>query len=81
MFDDILGNDIESEERKIRRHLQDVIDMFDYSTATKESTIKIWSNVYRWMVQVYGDKWEEDYDVILDWDKRDSKYVIDVRRL
>ncbi len=81
MFDDILGNDIESEERRIKKHLQDVIDMFDYSTVTSESTVNIWGNLYKWMVNVYGDDWEESYDVILDWDKKESKYIIDVRRL
>jgi len=60
--------------------VQDVIDMFDYSTVTSESTVNIWGNLYKWMVNVYGDEWEEDYDVILDWDKQKEKYVIDVRR-
>ncbi len=80
MFDDILGNDIESEERRIKKHLQDVIDMFDYSTVTSESTVNIWGNLYKWMVNVYGDEWEDTYDVILDWDKQKEKYIIDVRR-
>ncbi len=80
MFDDILGNDKEAEERRIKKHLQDVIDIFDYSTATKESTTNIWGNLYKWMVNVYGDEWEDKYDVILDWDKKESKYIIDVRR-
>jgi len=81
MFDDILGNDIESEERKIKRHLQDVIDILDYSTVTNDNVIQIWSYVYKWMVNVYGGDWEEDYEVLLDWDKQNSKYVIDVRSL
>ncbi len=80
MFDDILGNDIESEERKIKRHLQDVIDILDHSTATSDATIQVWSYLYKWMVNVYGDRWEEDYDILLDWDRRNSKYLIDVRR-
>lgn len=81
MFDDILGNDIEAEERKIKRHLQDVVDILDYSTITNENVLQIWGYVYKWMVNVYGGDWEEDYEVLLDYDKQDKKYVIDVRSL
>ena len=81
MFDDILGNDIEAEERKIKRHLQDVVDILDYSTVTNDNVLQIWGYVYKWMVNVYGGDWEEDYEVLLDYDKQDKKYVIDVRSL
>jgi hypothetical protein len=81
MFDDILGNDIESEERKIKRHLQDVVDILDYSTITNDNVLQIWKYVYKWMVNVYGDDWEESYEVLLDWNKQDKKYFIDVRSI
>jgi hypothetical protein len=81
MFDDILGNDIEAEERKIKRHLQDVVDILDYSTVTNNNVLQIWGYVYKWMVNVYGNDWEESYEVLLDYNKQDKKYVIDVRSL
>jgi hypothetical protein len=81
MFDDILGNDIEAEERKIKRHLQDLVDLLDYSTISNKNVLQIWGNVYKWMVNVYGGDWEEDYEVLLDYNKHDKKYVIDVRSL
>jgi len=81
MFDDILGDDVTSEERKIKRHLQDMVDILDYSTVSNDTVLSIWGNVYKWMVNVYGDDWEEDYEVLLDWDKQNRKYIIDVRSL
>jgi hypothetical protein len=81
MFDDILGNDIEAEERKIKRHLQDVVDILDYSTVTNNNVLQIWGYVYKWMVNVYGGDWEEDYEVLLDYNKQDKKFFIDVRSL
>jgi hypothetical protein len=81
MFDDILGDDVTSEERKIKRHLQDIVDILDYSTVTNDNVLQIWGYVYKWMVNVYGGDWEEDYEVLLDWNKQDKKYVIDVRSL
>ena len=81
MFDDILGDNIQAEERKIKRHLQDIIDILDYSTITNDNVIQIWGYVYKWMVNVYGDKWEDNYEVLLDYNKQDKKYVIDVRSL
>jgi hypothetical protein len=81
MFDDILGDNIEAEERKIKRHLQDIVDILDYSTVTNSNVVQIWDYVYKWMVNVYGGDWEEDYEVLLDWNKQDKKYFIDVRSL
>ena len=81
MFDDILGDNIQAEERKIKRHLQDILDILDYSTITNDNVVQIWGYVYKWMVNVYGDKWEESYEVLLDYNKQDKKYVIDVRSL
>jgi hypothetical protein len=81
MFDDILGDNKEAEERKIRRHLQDMIDIYDYSSISHDNVLSIWSAVYKWMVDVYGGDWEEDYEVTLDWDKHKSKFFIDVEKL
>lgn len=81
MFDDILGDNIQAEERKIKRHLQDILDILDYSTITNDNVVQIWGYVYKWMVNVYGDKWEDNYEVLLDYNKQDKKYVIDVRSL
>ena len=80
MFDDILGDDITAEERKIKRHLQDVIDIFDYTEIDMDNVIRLMDNCYNWMNNVYGPGWEDDYEVTLDYDRRNSKYVIDVRR-
>ena len=80
MFDDILGDDVEAEERKIKRHLQDVIDIYDYSTISNKNVINLWGGLYKWMVNVYGDDWEDHYEITLDWDKQKRKYIIDVRR-
>jgi len=80
MFDDILGDDREAEERKVRRHLQDMIDIYDFSSISHDNVLSIWSAAYKWMVNVYGEDWEDDYELTLDWDKRNSKFSIDVRR-
>lgn len=81
MFDDILGDDITAEERKIKRHLQDIIDILDYTQIDMDNVTKLMDNLYNWMVNVYGVDWTEDYDVTLDYNKKDKKYVVDVRRL
>jgi plasmid maintenance system killer protein len=80
MFDDILGDDATAEERKIKRHLQDVIDIFDFSEIHMDNVVKLFENLHNWMKNVYGIDWEDDYEIILDYDKQKKRYIVDVRR-
>ena len=46
-----------------------------------DNVVKIFENLHNWMKNVYGVDWEDDYEVILDYDKQKKKYIVDVRSL